>query len=279
MKMRESLNKTCQRLKLASIFRKQMFLGRRWSQALRVPRAIIDEHGGQPTRPLDVAHAMEMQPGSGPFRQLCGAAIAYGLTEGGCNADVISVTDLGRRVASKPIDDSDGLASRREAILRPRITRAFLQKYDGSKMPREDVALKVLESLEVPSESVGRVWTLVNEAARYARFLREINGVPYVDLKSTAVPSGPTEGQVPTTQVEDAARAVIDEKPPMEARSPSAQMAKANSGDDPEKSEYSSLMAKTVSSSRRSRSCLSSVSLSRLFLLNGSRYRNQSLTR
>jgi len=64
-------------------------------QALRVPRAIVDEHAGKATKPLDVAHAMKVQPGSGPFRMLCGAAIAYGLTEGGYNADVVTVTDLG----------------------------------------------------------------------------------------------------------------------------------------------------------------------------------------
>jgi hypothetical protein len=39
--------------------------------------------------------------------------------------------------------------------------RQFLQKYDGAKMPREDVALKVLESLEVPSEAVQRAWGLL----------------------------------------------------------------------------------------------------------------------
>lgn len=37
-------------------------------QAFRVPRAIIDEHAGRPTRPLDAAHAMKVQPSSGPFK-------------------------------------------------------------------------------------------------------------------------------------------------------------------------------------------------------------------
>ncbi len=156
-------------------------------QAMRVPKAIIDEHAGKPTKPLDVAHAMKVQPGSGPFRSLCGAAIAYGLTEGGYNADVITITDLGHRLATKSADDPDGLAARREAALRPRVVRQFLQKYDGAKMPREDVALKVLESLEVPSEALQRAWGFISEAAKYARFLKEINGVQYIDLKNTAV--------------------------------------------------------------------------------------------
>ena len=98
------------------------------------------------------------------------------------------MSELGRRVVTKSIDDGDGLAARRKAALRPRVVRAFLQKYDGSKMPREDVALKVLEGLQVPSEALGRAWSLISEAAKYARFLKDINGVQYIDLKNTQVP-------------------------------------------------------------------------------------------
>lgn len=170
-------------------------------QAGRVPRAILDEHAGRPTKPLDVAHAMKVQPSSGPFKQLCGASIAYGLTEGGYNADAISVTDLGRRVLTKTIDDVDGLAARREAALKPRVVRAFVQKYDGSKVPREDVAHKVLEGLQVPSEALDRAWTSIGEAAKYARFLKEINGVHYVDLRntSTSVPESECEAELPSS--------------------------------------------------------------------------------
>src|SRR5207244_346306 len=67
-------------------------------QALRVPRAIGDGNGFKPTRPLDVAGVMKMAPKSGPFRGLCGAAIAYGLTQGGPNAPQISITSLGLRI-------------------------------------------------------------------------------------------------------------------------------------------------------------------------------------
>src|SRR5271170_6491221 len=59
------------------------------SEALRVARAIADEYGKQPTRPLDVAAAMGLAPNAGPFKMLTGASIAYGLTEGGAQADEI----------------------------------------------------------------------------------------------------------------------------------------------------------------------------------------------
>lgn len=154
-------------------------------QAARIPVAIVEEYAGSPTRPLDVAHAMRVQPTTGTFRGLCGAAIAYGLTEGGYNADLITVTDLGRRIATQPAETAEGLAARREAALRPRVNREFLTKYDRSKMPREDVAMKVLESLGVPNHALGRAYNLIVETAKAVNFTKEINGVMYVDLRGT----------------------------------------------------------------------------------------------
>lgn len=51
-------------------------------QALRVPVAIAESYAYRPTRPMNVAGAMNMTPTSGPFRGITGAAVAYGLTTG-----------------------------------------------------------------------------------------------------------------------------------------------------------------------------------------------------
>src|SRR5690349_14111742 len=75
-------------------------------KALRVAQTIADSFGKQPTKPLRVAQAMGMSPTSGPFRTLCGASIAYGLTNGGYNAETISLTPLGRRTVA-PTEDGD----------------------------------------------------------------------------------------------------------------------------------------------------------------------------
>ena len=45
-------------------------------EALRVPRALADQYAGRPTSVLNVAAALSMQPSSGPFRTLTGAAVA-----------------------------------------------------------------------------------------------------------------------------------------------------------------------------------------------------------
>lgn len=69
--------------------------------ALRIPRAISENYADRPVTPLQLAAALNMSPTSGPFRALCGASIAYGLTEGGCNAKEISLQQRVRELSSR----------------------------------------------------------------------------------------------------------------------------------------------------------------------------------
>jgi hypothetical protein len=152
--------------------------------ALRVVFAISDEYGKQPTRPVDVAQAVQMMPNAGPFRMLTGAAAAYGITDGGAYAEVIGLTDLGKRIVS-PIEEGDDVAARREALLRPRVIREFLQKYDGSSLPSHAIALNVLESMDVPRERAAKTYDLIVTSAESLDMLGEINGRKVVNLRGT----------------------------------------------------------------------------------------------
>lgn len=156
-------------------------------QAVRVARALADNFGRQPTRPLRLAQAMELSPQSSGFRMLCGASIAYGLTDGGYNSNLVSLTVLGRRVVS-PIQEHDDLAARREALLRPRVIRDFLTRYNGSRIPPEQIGRNVLEELGVPSKRTAAVLALLVASARTVGFIREVKGQIYVDLETAAPP-------------------------------------------------------------------------------------------
>ncbi len=159
-------------------------------QALRIAWALADNLGKGPAKPLRVAQAMNLSPGSSQFRMLCGASIAYGLTEGGYNSDQISLTPLGRRIVA-PIKEGDDAAAMREATLRPRVIRDFLTRYNGSKLPPDNIARNVLEELGVPSQRGTGTFTLIVESARKAGFIQDVKGAPYIDLDSTAL--SPTE--------------------------------------------------------------------------------------
>jgi hypothetical protein len=134
-------------------------------EALKIPRAVVDEYAGEPTRPLQVAAALDLQPTTPSFRQRCGAAIAYGLTEGGYNAAKIAVTALGKRILT-PTVEGDELIAKREAFLRPRVVGLFLTKYDGSKLPREDIAHNVLKEMGVARDATKKAYDLILNGAR-----------------------------------------------------------------------------------------------------------------
>lgn len=163
-------------------------------EALLVAKALLQEYGGDPAAPLDVAAAMDLTPTSGKFRMLCGSSIAYGLTTGGYNASQISPTNLARQIIS-PQEEGADLAGKREAIMKPRILREFLSKYSGSPLPREDIGLNVLKSLNVPADRVQQVWEMVLRSADSVGFLQTIKDRKYVNLggiKPSELPATPT---------------------------------------------------------------------------------------
>ena len=150
---------------------------------MRVPKAIADNYARKPTSPLKVAAAMNVQPNSGPFRMLTGAAIAYGLTKGGAFAPAIEITQLALRIL-KPSKEGDDLAAKREAILKPRIVGKFLTQYDNSPLPRRDIALNVLSTdMGVPEQRAEAVLDMVIEGARSVGFIQKIKDKEYISLE------------------------------------------------------------------------------------------------
>jgi len=150
-------------------------------QALRIPKAMIENYAGQATPPLRVASAMGVQPASSSFRQLCGAAIAYELTEGGSKAPEIKLTSLAKRIL-RPTIDGDDIQAKREALLKPRVVREFLEKYNGNMLPKDNIAQNVLNDFGVPTERTSEILALIIEGAESLGLITEIKGKQYVDL-------------------------------------------------------------------------------------------------
>lgn len=150
-------------------------------KALRVPRAIAANYASHPTRPLDVAAALAVTPSSGPFRLECGAAVGYGLTEGGPNAPQISLSVLGKRIVT-PTEVDDDTKALREAALKPTVANQFYTKYDGAPLPPKTIAENVLATFSVPRDRTGDVYDLLIENARYVGLLKSIKDKEYVDI-------------------------------------------------------------------------------------------------
>lgn len=159
-------------------------------QSLRIPKTIFENYAGHPTTPLRVASAMNVQPSSGPFRSLCGASIAYELTEGGYNAPEIKLTALGKRIV-RPTMEGDDYAAKREALLKPRVVREFLTHYNNSPLPKDNIAQNVLNDMGVPIDRTSEVLALIVESAEALGLITEIKGKRYVDFNGSLPASNP----------------------------------------------------------------------------------------
>lgn len=157
-------------------------------RAIRVPRAIDESYGKQPTPPKDVATALDISPTSSFFQVICGAAIGYGLTDGGVNAASISLTPLGRRIVS-PTVEGDDMVAMREAVLTPTLQKRFLEQYGGSRLPSEKIAKNVLENFGVPPDRAAKFYAIIRENAEKVGFIETKDGKDYVNLHGTPAPN------------------------------------------------------------------------------------------
>jgi hypothetical protein len=157
-----------------------------FDEALRIPRAIAEQYGKQPTRPADVALALDLLPSGRHFKGLSGSAVAYDLTDAAGQAELIGLTDLGRRIVA-PTVEGDDVAAMREAFLKPRVIREFLTKYDTSMLPTDErIAQNVLESMGVPASRTADTLKLIVHTAESLGLLAEVRGKKVVNLRATA---------------------------------------------------------------------------------------------
>lgn len=187
-----------------------------FDHALRVAKAIWDELTGDGGAPIDVAAAMGIQPSGGSWRSLCGAAIAYGLTEGGYNATEIKLPPLGRRCVA-PEEEGDDHAAKVEAFLKPALIHAFFSKYGGRKFPTKPIGPNVITSLGYPKERSEAAFNMLLEEGTNLGIIQEIRGENFANLRARKSPNPAEEnilvdgGTAEVGESDDGAALVHDE--------------------------------------------------------------------
>jgi predicted nucleotide-binding protein len=168
------------------------------ADALRIPKIIDENFAGRATAPLQVALALKVDPSGSQLRVLSGASMAFGLIEGGAQAQTISLTPLAKSIL-RPTSEEQDAAARREAVLRPRIFKEFLERYDKHAFPRADIAANVLEELGVPRDKCAEVLERLQESANAVGFLQVGKDKSYVFLGDTtrAIPANPEQPDMP----------------------------------------------------------------------------------
>lgn len=150
-------------------------------KALRLAKAIVDNYASKPVTPLKIAQAIDMTPTSGSFRMLCGASVAYGLTIGGYNVEKIELTPLALRIL-KPKNEGDDYKAKVEAFLTPRVIKDFIQKYNGSPIPKAEIAKNVLEEMGVPSDKLDYVLSIIVDEGERLKIISTLKDKKYVEI-------------------------------------------------------------------------------------------------
>lgn len=200
-------------------FRQADFPQTTLQQAQKIASALDENFAGQDGSPPDVALAIGVSPTSSSWRTLTGSSIAYGLTDGGFNANVIKLTPLGKKLVA-PEEEGADLVARREAILKPRISKEFFERYRRAKFPNDTIAVNVLRSLGIPADRTAQALEIVKANGRYAGIIRETPTGPFVNLDSPGVPAPTATPELPDGSGEDehesspAASRQTEEPPP-----------------------------------------------------------------
>jgi predicted nucleotide-binding protein len=171
-------------------------------QAQKIASALVDNFAGKDAAPPDIALAIGISPTSSTWQYITGSAIAYGLSDGGINANKIKLTALGRKLVA-PENEGDDLAARREAIMKPRILKEFFERYRRAKFPNDTIAVNVLKSLGIPPERAQSALEVVKANGRYAGIIRDTPTGPFVSLDAPGVPAPTATPALPEHEGED----------------------------------------------------------------------------
>jgi len=103
-------------------------------RALSVPKSLREKNGGNPWPPVDVATSIGLSHTNSDFFYLAAASRDFGLTDGGRDSKLISLTSAGRDAVYAPGKDEER-AALIQALLKVDIFRKVLDYYKGDNLP------------------------------------------------------------------------------------------------------------------------------------------------
>jgi predicted nucleotide-binding protein len=128
---------------------------------------------------------------------------------------MIGLSEIGRRIVA-PMTDGDDVSAMREAVMKPRVVREFLEKYDGSPVPSLQIGCNVLETMGVPSARAEQTFHLIVESADTLGLITTINTKMHVNLRAAHLRAVPDQDEIAeehTDDVDMAASQLATEEP------------------------------------------------------------------
>ena len=151
--------------------------------ALSVAVAVQNSNAGLPFDRVLLARALGTTPASSGFTMKLNSSAKYGLTIGGYNDALISLTDMGVAIVA-PREDAELNQAIGEAANRPDVFSRFYQMLDGKRLPEDEYAQNMLQREssihpDLTSECLG----IIKANGLYAGILREESGFLYIRLQ------------------------------------------------------------------------------------------------
>jgi hypothetical protein len=159
-------------------------------EARALADTIARSNAGQPMRRIDIFDVLGRSAESGPSRNLVTSSSGFGLTTGGYRAEILGLTDLGRRLSVEG-DQSAAI----DAVLQVDVFRSFFETYMNSQLPSEVAARSYLASHGVPADRTEMCLQLILENGRYAGLISQRSGSEYVLSRQHAVEAAEGTGQ------------------------------------------------------------------------------------
>jgi len=150
--------------------------------ALRLAQSIQDNNAGEPFSRVSLAESIQMSPESSSFRALITSAGRYGITEGGQQAEKISLTSLGLSIVA-PRSESEKGQGLRDALTRPELFNKFYLKFNGHKIPSTDLLKNTLiRDYKVSPSDAKSCNDILQKNAIELNLFTEIKGSKYLQL-------------------------------------------------------------------------------------------------
>lgn len=165
-------------------------------KALRVPRAIYEQNGGNPATPAEAVAFAGGGGVTGPWVVELSSAKKYGFLEDG-DGGTVRLTDRSRQ-AIAPQSPNDRVAAFREAILAAPQMSDVYNFYRGESLPDEQFFVNALvDRFHIPADKVPEFQSIFNKSIRDAELLDETGERPKLLDIGRDESHRPSKGQTP----------------------------------------------------------------------------------
>lgn len=186
---------------------------------LVLPQMIWKLGDGEKVRRLIVFDRLEREPGSGSSRTLITNSNGYGLTEGGYQADFLSLTERGKKLVGSS-NERDTLEAKLDALFENSLLKSFVDTYDQRKVPEDDLAVDYFYTKHnIPKPDAKVCWEVMKSNLEYAGLITDDGGRKVITSRDVRLSKLPAQDPVAPTnlngvsqETENDAAIVLDEE-------------------------------------------------------------------